>query len=337
MTTLKNIIIHKIIKEIGGKPELICSSQPLPVNNEDVKDFVEKLIKSYGLKNPTYGSFEKDRINYPFQQFLNSYIKDEINFLEFSKTAMSTLNIEISNHQAKGGYVVFIHYEENNTCFVITAMLDNSIQFIIDDNKEFLIEKLKALDLDRLARANRVSIDKWQNNNDTYLSFIKGTREVSLYFQKFIGSTDLTNSKSNANNLKDALKEFMRTNGYDRNVRLESEKKIQNYITKQIEKNEDVKLVSISALVNTENPEHFINFIRDNEKEVGGSFRITHKKHIEFLRKVTYSGKGFKLEFDKDLIKNGIISRHEDDGIIIRGIDSKVLNNDFENIHVLNE
>lgn len=157
---IKYIVLHQIKREDNQAPELNLSSQLLDVTNSTVKDFMARLTKSFSSKNPTYGKFEDDENNYPFQKWVKEHIEKN-DFLEFSKKAMETLKKAIQVPQAKGGYVLFANYIEKQEDFIITIMLDKSAQFTInDDNLD--IEKLEVLDIDKLARASRLNTTRWQ-------------------------------------------------------------------------------------------------------------------------------------------------------------------------------
>ena len=63
---IKNIVLHRIDKELKEKSSL-TNSEKLMTIDETVVEFVEKLLKIYNLKNPSQGTFEEDKVNYPFQ------------------------------------------------------------------------------------------------------------------------------------------------------------------------------------------------------------------------------------------------------------------------------
>lgn len=323
---LKNIILHQISRINNEDPILNLSKRVLDKDNETVIGFVKRLIKSFSLKNPTYGVFKDDEDQYPFQLKVNCYLKKE-DFLSFSRESMNILKKEINVPKAVGGYVVFAHYLEKDMDFLVTIMLDKSAQFTIDD-ESLNIKQLKTLDIDKLARANRLNITKWKNDADLYLAFIKGTRDVSSYFQKFIGNTDLTSSKTNANNLQKALNIFMRMNKYSEDKKESINRDIQKYVEEMYSKKEDVKITSISAFVNTEDITSFLTYVQDNEElEVSGSFRVGKKSDFNFLHKSTVVGQGYKFEFEKNLI-NKIIFR-ENNNIVIKNVSADVLDNEF--------
>ncbi len=327
--TLENIVLHQIIKEEGGEPALNCSNQLLPVDSEDIIDFVTRFLKIYNRRRPTQGSFKEDSDNYPFQTYVKDFIDENDDFLTFSKKAMKTLEKAIKLPTTKGGYVVFIHYKNGENSFIVTTMLDNSSQFAVDED-ELNIEKLTTLNLDELVRANRVNISKWNAGEDAYLTFIKGKREVSKFFQTFIGNTDLTSSKINANNLKDSLSEFMREQNYTRAKKSSINTKIKQYVDRMIDQEKDIELTSVSALVNPDTPDEFIEYTIVNEKPVSGSFRSTKKSDFSFLHQSIVKGDGFKLTFEKRLIQTGKINR-QGNNLIITEVDPEILNREFGN------
>lgn len=325
---LKNIVLHHIQRDENDEPVLNISDHLLDKDNNTVKEFVNKLVKSFGSKNPTYGEFQSDSRLYPFQSYAQTYLTDQ-DFLKFSTESMKILDKEIRVPQAKGGYVVFTHYVRNETDFLITIMLDKSEQFTIND-QSLDIRKLKTLDIDKLARANRINFTKWKNNEDLYLSFIKGTRDVSGYFQKFIGNTDLTSSKKNSQNLKNAISKFMREEEFSDEKKEEVNAKINGYLLKQYRNNEDVQLNAISAHLDPENPISFVSYVQDNPQiEVSGNYRLSQKADFNIFHRAKFTGDGYKFEFEKNLIRQGKIVRQGND-IILKDLPQNELDKQFE-------
>ncbi|WP_428087944.1 nucleoid-associated protein [Candidatus Thioglobus sp.] len=292
---LKNITLHKIIRENNENPILDLSDHLLDIN-DITNDFIEKLIKSYTSKSPTYGAFDEDIINNPFQTNVKKYFTDD-EFLNFSQQAMETLKKTMGvTPQAKGGYVIFAHYIEKLQDFIVVAMLDNSARFVV--NKKLDIEKLLGLDIDKVARANRVNWQDWQEGRDSYLSFIKGTRGVSNYFAKnFIGCTDFTTSKQNAKNLELAVSSYIRDNNFKNDRKISIKKNIKEYTNRQIDNEEDIRIDAISAYVNVDNPEDFTRYVHNNDHKVG-NFRSTRPSDFKNFEIKTLKGDGYKLEYE---------------------------------------
>lgn len=323
---LIRIVLHHLIKEQGIKKATLNTSESLLPVNETTEEFAKSVIQSYGKKYPTYGVFEGDSKKYPFQSYLSEYIKSKKpeDFLKFSLRSMDKLSEKIESKTTTGGYVVFFHYEEKQQEYMVTLMLDKTIRFSVDD-EDLSLKKLLSLDLEKLARANRVDIQKWNNKEEQYLSFIKGTRQISHYFQDFIGSTDMTSSKENSDNLKYALQSYFKENNYTNEDKEAVNQKIKDYIHERVAKKEDVEIKSISALINIKEPDHFLEFLNENSSlEVSGAFRVTNKSHYKFLYKSIIKEKGYTLEFNNELKKSGKITI-QDDKIIINNVNPEVI------------
>lgn len=322
---IKKIILHHINKELKGKATLNCSKKLIKVNS-DVNEFVEKLIKVYNAKNPSQGTFEQDVLNYPFQKLTKDYLVGA-DFVKFTTDAMSILQSTIDISTTTGGYVFFVHYEYNSSEFLITAMMDKSAQYT--ETKNLGIAKLMTLDVDKLARANRLNFNKWKKNDGSYLSFIKGTRTISQYFQKFIGATDISSAKENFVKLRDTIKQYATANKLSPQKQSEIREKVSEYIEKCYIQNRDVELESISAIIDNEEPTAFLGFIEDNEIEISGRIGVHVKSDYYTFTRSSVKEKGYHLVFEKELVKNEKITR-EGNNIIIHNVSQEILDSIFE-------
>jgi nucleoid-associated protein len=324
---VKNIVLHHIEKELNGKPTLKCSDKLITIS-PIVIEFIEKLIKIYGSKNPSQGTFEDDKENYPFQIKAKTYQEDN-DFLKFSIDAMNILKVEIDLKTTIGGYVVFVHYTQNKVDFVITAMMDKSAQYTNTD--DLGIEKLMALDVEKLARANRLNLNKWENSESRYLTFIKGTREISQYFIKFIGATDISSAKENFKILKDAIKLYSNTNKLSMSKQDAIREDMSSYFEKCFAEKKEVEIESVSAIIDPVEPTAFLGFIEDNGIEISGNISVHNKADFNTFTKSSLKEKGYHLVFEKELIKLGKISR-DGNNIVIHNVPIDKLNSTFENI-----
>ena len=324
--TVVNIVFHHVIKELKGKASVKCSDKLLPIS-VTVNEFVTKLIKNYSSKNPTQGTFQDDSDNYPFQRKVESYLTDG-DFLIFTQESMKILERAIDIPTTTGGYVVFVHYTEKNIDYLITAMLDKAVQFTVND-ENLDIEKLKTLDVDKLARANRLNIKRWTDNDVLYLSFIKGTRAVSNYFLDFIGSTDITSSKDNFNKLKLATNKYF----IEKNIKtLEKDQikdRITAYLIECLELKKDAELSSISALISSQEPKDFLRFIKEKELEVSGKITINRKSDFDSFVRNRVSETGYTLVFDESLKKTNKIT-YIGNQIIINDVPDELIKSAFD-------
>lgn len=322
---IKNIVLHRIDKEKTDKATLKFSNKLMKID-ETVIGFVERLIKIYNSKNPSQGTFEDDEVNYPFQTKIKIYLEND-DFLSFSTDAMHILKNRIDINTTTGGYVVFIHYVEKQVDFIISSMMDKDTQYT--NTEELGIQKLLTLNIDKLARANRLNLDKWNNKDGRYLTFIKGTRAVSQYFVKFIGATDISSAKENFKKLKDTIKQYVVENNIPRKKQDEISERVSFYINKCFEEKKDVEIESVSAIISTERPSSFMEFISDNEIEISGKIGIHTKSDFDNFTRSSLKEDGYHLVFEKELIKKGKITR-DGNCIIIHDVPSDKLNFTFD-------
>ncbi len=322
---LKKIVLHHIDKELKEKATLNCSTK-LIIINDTVTEFVEKLIKVYGAKNPSQGTFEDDEVNFPFQTKARKYIEDD-DFLKLTIESMDILKSKMDINTTTGGYVIFIHYVQNQIDFLITAMMDKSAHYT--NTNDLGIEKLMALDIEKMARANRLNFEKWKNKEGRYLTFIKGTRTVSQYFIKFIGATDISSAKENFDKLKDAVKKY----SVAANLPMAKQSKIREDISEYVEKcfvqKRDVEIESIAAIIDSEEPTAFLGFIEDNEIEISGAIGVHSRSDFYSFTRNSIKEDGYHLVFEKELIKKEKITR-DGNSIIIHDVPEEKLNSMFE-------
>lgn len=323
---VKNIVLHQILKELKGDASLNCSKKLITLS-ETVNEFVDKLIKNYSSRNPTQGSFKEGEDLYPFQKKVKAYLFDD-DFLKFSTESMEILKKEINISTTTGGYVVFVHYEDKKVDYIITAMLDKSAQFIVDD-KNLDIEKLMTLDIDKLARANRLNVNRWENEEVQYLSFIKGTREISKYFIDFIGSTDITSSKQNLQQLKGEIDKYLRFIDVKGERKEKIRENISFYLDKCFKNEIDVQLDSLSALIDNEKPNDFKTYINENEIEVSDNIRIHKRTDYEIFIRTKIKEDGYSLIFEKGLVRDKKITR-QGNNIVIHNVPPIQLDSIFD-------
>ena len=208
---IKNAIVHRIYKEQHKKSTVKYKESTLKFSNDNKEDtanrFVNDFIKSFikQRSGKSYGVFEEDTNQYPFQTELNNYLsKGDI--VKLSKSATGRLSsIMDSASASKGGYVFFLDYELDEKHHFAVIMLNTKNQTGIDDNLE--LSPLFTLDIENVTMAADIRIDDWENQEHSYISFKKGStrNEVPMYFYRAIGCTDAPNSVAATNAFVDGI------------------------------------------------------------------------------------------------------------------------------------
>lgn len=315
---LNQLILHKLLKEQNGVTQLELRKKPYPITGTEEEFITESKEVYYHKSNPNFGVFESNSKSYPYQTLVDDYLKNKIDFLQFTKSAMEHLKSIISQEpQATGGSVIFAHYIVNKEEFILVMMLNSKKQFNVND--DLGLYDVLVLDIEKLDLANTLNITKWKKGDDTYLSFARGRKEISKYFRHFIGCTDQTSAKQSSQSLKGALLDYV--GGLDLNnaEKEDIRNRVFNYCVEKIKKHEDISLSHISSLIDEDNPDSFKKFAA-NEKYGVSAFVKGHKQTLKSLKFYVYRSKKLTIEFDSSLINESVFYNENKNELRIKNI-----------------
>lgn len=302
--TLHSLIVHRLDKVAMGTATIVLAENPLPIGERE-EEFIRNIRSVYYNKsNPNYGVFDTDSTTYPFQNLLRDYIDSGTTFVEFTTSAMQDFLRVISGvSQATGGYVIFAHFTVQAEVFLMTVLLNNKKQYNI--NETLSLEEIFSLDIDKLDVANSVNVTRWNNNEETYLSFARGRKDVSNYFKRFIGCTDQISAKTASEALKRAFLDYLPTLGLDTQNEEDLRNRILNYCYSQTKRKENISLQHISSMINSDEPDLFHVFAAGENYRVSSQFK-GHNKTLRSLKFYVYRSKELTIEFDSGLVNETI-------------------------------
>ncbi|MDR0437199.1 MAG: nucleoid-associated protein [Bacteroidales bacterium] len=311
---LQGFVVHKINKIAGERNRTsvkLAKALITPADKE--RRFIAITSEAYYKKSaPTYGIFD-DLENNKFRKALVSYNKAKPqNFYDFSCSCMKHYDDKIKDvAPATGGFIVFAHYSDTakQSEFVLVLAINNKDGYVFNEDK-LTIEDIKNIDLNKIDFACQINITKWNDylNNPnseikTYLSLIKGNKELSIYFMNFIGSANKTTNTESSRRLANALEHFCKQNNYTQEQTLETKNKVSGHCKECIKEKREISLVAISALIDIENPTLFQEFASGEEYAVdeiiSGDPTVLNR-----IGSVKYKDKEGKLtiEFSKELL-----------------------------------
>ncbi|MDR1984554.1 MAG: nucleoid-associated protein [Prevotellaceae bacterium] len=309
---LQGFIIHKVNKIQGERRAVLKLAKAIIIPTDKEKRFVAIASEAYYKKSaPTYGVFDDLESN-KFQNGLIAYNTKQQNFYTFSCGCMEYYKSNIQDiAPATGGFIVFAHYfdTEKKLEFVLVLAINNKDGYVFNEDK-LTIEDTKNIELNKIDLACQINITKWndyQNNQNpdvkTYLSLIKGNKELSVYFMKFIGSANKTTSTESSKKLVNALDHFCREKNYNREKTVETRNKVSDYCKDCMKEKKEISLSAISALIDIENPTLFQEYASEEERSVD-EIISGDAKVLRSIGSVRYKDKEGKLsvEFSNELI-----------------------------------
>ena len=317
---IKGIIIHDLKKDTGFNARKKAAKKPLTIKDKH-KDFMTEVKEVYYKKsNPIYGVFDSASTSYPYQTFLDQYLKEEISFYHFTCQALDHFEKKINEiTQATGGYILFCHFKTTEEFMAVIVLNDKAI-YIMDDEMD--IDTNAALDIEKLDVANFSNCTKWDNNEDVYLSFTRGRKNVSNYFKEFIGCTDYTSAKESSEKLKKALGDYLLGQGMDKEKIEAVKSEVFSYCEKRMKDKDDISLSAISALINQDQPELFKEFAASEKYEVSSVF----KGHptLKSLRYYSYKSQELTIVFDSKLLDKKVVYDSATNELLIKEVPDRL-------------
>ena len=320
-----NSVVHRLEKERNKKSLLKLRDSILEVG-EPLENLLFEIRKVYNKKTgKSYGIFKNDISIYPFSDFLRQQIDDELEFIEFTKKAMSLFKskIDIAN-LATGGYVLFIHYEN----YLMVVMLNDKSGVTIDD-KTLEVLDTNHLDLEKLHLAARIDLESWNlKDSQKYLSFVKGRNSsdsVSLYFREFLGCTDYTDPKEQTQILLKVVDEFCSNKGYDNDEKQNYRQRVFDYCEKKRKQREPIYLEDLSHILDEENPDEFLQFANSEEYGLNSGFE-PHRDTLQRLKRYVGEDTKLTIKFEAELLGKRIIYNSNDKSLLINKLPASLEN-----------
>lgn len=303
---IKNIIIHQLLKDAGRRDVNAKSAIQVLNIGERERLFLGNLDISYNKKsNPIYGIFSGE---YPqFKNLLAKYIENQDDFYDFSINVMNHYKrILEQTVQATGGYMILCEYTKSNKDLLLVLMINNKEGFVVNDS--LTLDNVRNLDLNKVDVACLINLTDWkdiENNNPTdritYLSFVKGLKEVSYYFLQFIDADNKSTSEESTKNLLKAIEDYAKQEKWDRDKKIRIKDDVVSYCISQMDDKREVLLSDISAIMDPDYPEKFQDFATEDGRKVSSVISGNRQK-LKLSRMIKYKDDDLKLEFATKLI-----------------------------------
>jgi nucleoid-associated protein len=241
----------------------------------------DSLILMYTKVANSNGTLGVDPIAHRFPVHLKQYLDGGTAFMQFTLETIGQIARKMEDSfLASGGYALFLRYRNDAQDFVLVAMLKLKPGAGIAAGTLDLTETLN-IDLAHLNEAARINLTRWHDNQQPYLTFIKGgTRQadISDYFREALACTSYTDSKHHTEALLRAARDFVETR-----LDLSPEPRrlemlaMRHRLFDCLDSNrEEVPLATIAAAVNPIAPEAFLAHVA-SRAEGGDGYHLDER------------------------------------------------------------
>lgn len=265
--TITEFIIHKIEKEAHRDPMVTLRSTPLPGTDAHVVSFVELAVEVFKSNedkpNSIFADFHQDVATFPLSKWCLEYFSGSKAFLDFTRDSTNRLsNCMQPQKLSTGGFVAFAKIEVDGASKLLIVMLHPQNGLSINDQLEFSdVTHLELKHMDKAAIISAPINGQFGSKALTYAGFRK---EMSQYFQQFLGPDAFRNPSRDCRDLITTIENYARENAMQPTRLGEIQSQLREYVNLCVEEGVELKLDSISAIVNPIAPNAFAVYASRN-------------------------------------------------------------------------
>lgn len=260
---IKEFIIHQIEKKQHSDPVVHLRTKPLKTTDPRVLKFTGLAVDIFKANeekpSSVFADFNSDTAIYPFSDWCLKYFHRTTPLLQFTKDSTNRLaNCMKAQQLATGGFVIFAAFEADGLAKLLVVMLHPQDGLSITKKLEF--EEVTHLELKHIDKAALISGPAngiFGNKPVAYAGFRK---EMSRYFQEFIGPDAFRNPAKDSAQLIDALEDYAKDNAFD-DAQLDGVRtQLRQYAQTATEQHTELDLAVISAMVDPIQPSTFATY-----------------------------------------------------------------------------
>lgn len=325
---IRHAVMHFIDKKPDGCPAVLhLANAALPASGA-TDNLLFDVNGTYNAKTgKAWGFFCPESGAYPFSGWLSKFAAGDIEFIEFTRTAVEHLTrlMEESNLTV-GGHVLFALYQQGMTDYLTIAILRQAETISVAD--DLTVSVSQHLDTSALNFAARINLSEWKNNpaSKQYISFIKskGGRKISAYFQDFIGCQEGIDSPGETRTLLKAFADFVKAEDLPDDSASEKSRDLVGYAQAQDKLGEPISLDELSELMDEDRPKTFAEFIQAGDYGISDSF-AADKRTLARYRRYTGRAEGMSISFEAHLLGKRVEFDQDSASLTIKNLPTQLI------------
>jgi nucleoid-associated protein len=322
MLTVQKVVIHELQKEARSNEASTYLSQNLLDITDDIAELVTKLEEAYSKDVITYAVFSGETGRFfpsEFARYQGS-VKAEADFMQFTTRTLNQLRDQIRNvNLAKGGFFVFVEYENHGVNFLSIYLIRDSDGVLFKKDPQthsFEVDRIKYMNTEKLAMGCRININKYVATDGSYLSLIKNRQlDISEYFNNWIAIHQAESSTEFTNTLYTIVSNIELPRMDDAALTIDNFRlAVVDYINTQPSKVVNLKQLGLH-FYNDE--QKFIEYANANDLTIDHEFKTNAKALKKFVR-IEINSDGINLKFKRGEFRRKVkISQDNPNQVII--------------------
>jgi nucleoid-associated protein len=311
-----DFIIHEMLKDANGpvRPRLRATVIEASEREANFLKEVTQLFRKH-QSGRVYGRFEEDTTSYPLSGLIQTECLDASDFYTFSKRSAAHFESIIKDiPAATGGYFFVGRFTEEESDLLLIFLLNQNIGHAVNQ-KTLTLEPVLNLKTEQLDLAARIDITEWKAGRAEPVSLIRGRKDVSAYFKKFIGLFEPKTNTEATKKLKQFTEGWMATHEY---APAQKQAVIDKMLTYAKERGtQPVELDVVAAIVDPERHQEFFN--KANESGLGAEFHIDQRSFAGWSR-ITYTDEDIRLSLAKRQLNTRFVYNADKKTLLIKNI-----------------
>jgi len=197
--TIHSVVIHEITKDANVQSATLTKSDKLlDHTHKNVIKMVTDLDTSFKKKSPNRAKFSDAGFTKTIKDF-SSY-----DILEVSQKLAETLQIGIQNViPAKGGYLLFSEFTINDEYLSVFLIRNTDGTKLTLDGSSWDLDSTEYLNVEHFAMGAKINLTKLNDptSNERYIRLVRGSTDISKYFENWIGLSDTKQESKDASAL----------------------------------------------------------------------------------------------------------------------------------------
>lgn len=318
--SIKHCIIHSIKRpQEGGeisvnirKAENTPEGPIVSLFTQLKHSFQRSAVRQYGL-------FDPEQSDNPLPGWLKQLDNESMGFATVTKNL--TEHFKLKLEEIKDGFSAHL-------LFVVEELLEESHLYIFWVNhteaqfidSELDIENLEYIEASKMNYVMKLDFNQWQVENwQQYLTVItsRGNKEIGLAFLQFCGFVSSVNLQQQTDEFLTIVDEYAQTLSDEESKTYKN--KIVDYCVEQDMQGNAVNIKDLSEELNSQNPEHFSDFVKDKQEDPKDEIyahRNSLKKFVRFYGRE----KDLSISFSSDMMGENVIYNPESGELTLKSV-----------------
>lgn len=324
---IRHAIVHLLDKQPDGSPAVLHARDTELPPTDVIENLQADLNDNYNAKEgKAWGFFHGESGAYPFSGWLKQYLEEKHDFTSFSRLAVEQLQKLLEEvNLATGGHVLFSHYQQGMTDYLMIAVLQQVETVCLDGDLNVVVSRY--LDTGSISCAARINLSEWRNNpkSKQYISFIKGKtgRKNSDHFRDFIGCMEGVDGPGETRTLLKAFTDYVEKEDLPEDSAREKTHTLLDYASTQIKMGQPLSLQELSVVLDDDRPQAFYEHICNSDYGLSPEIPAD-KRVLNQFRRFTGRAEGLSISFAAHLLGSNVTYDADSGALTIKNLPTQL-------------